>query len=157
MGAYLLFTTAPESVMADSAPPKVKKTDADWQKELTPEQYYVTRQHGTERPFSSPLNVEKREGVYVCSSCGTPLFKSDTKYESGSGWPSFWQPISPDAVTEHEDFSMLSRRVEIRCANCGAHLGHGEDRAGHAPRGLPSGLRDRAAPASTARRRSPGW
>ena len=124
MGAYLLFTTAPESVMVDSAPPKVKKTDADWQKELTPEQYYVTRQHGTERPFSSPLNVEKRQGVYVCSSCGTPLFKSDTKYESGSGWPSFWQPISPDAVTEHEDVSMLMRRIEIRCANCDAHLGH---------------------------------
>jgi peptide-methionine (R)-S-oxide reductase len=124
MGAYLLFATASESVMADSAPPKMKKTDAEWQKELTPEQYYVTRQHGTERPFSSPLNVEKRQGVYVCSSCGTPLFKSDAKYESGSGWPSFWQPISPTAVIEHEDFSMLMRRVEIRCANCDAHLGH---------------------------------
>ncbi len=110
--------------MADPTAPKVKKTAAEWQKELTPEQYYVTRQHGTERPFSSPLNVEKREGVYVCSSCGTPLFKSDTKYESGSGWPSFWQPISPNAVTEHEDVSMLMRRVEIRCANCDAHLGH---------------------------------
>ena len=109
--------------MADTTAPKVKKTDAEWQKELTPEQYYVTRQHGTERPFSSPLNVEKRQGVYVCSSCGTPLFKSDSKYESGSGWPSFWQPISPDAVTEHDDLSLLSRRVEIRCANCDAHLG----------------------------------
>ena len=108
--------------MADR--PKVKKSDADWRKELTPEQYQVTRQHGTERPFSSPLNVEKREGVYVCSSCGSPLFKSDTKYDSGSGWPSFWAPVSPDAVIEHEDFSMLMRRVEIRCATCDAHLGH---------------------------------
>jgi peptide-methionine (R)-S-oxide reductase len=110
--------------MADSAPPKVKKSDAEWRQQLSPEQFYVTRQHGTERPFSSPLNVEKRDGVYACSSCGSPLFKSDTKYESGSGWPSFWQPVSPDAVTEHEDVSMLMRRVEIRCATCDAHLGH---------------------------------
>jgi len=110
--------------MANSAPPKVKKTDAEWRQQLSPEQFYVTRQHGTERPFSSPLNVEKRDGVYACASCGSPLFKSDTKYESGSGWPSFWQPVSPDAVIEHEDVSMLMRRVEIRCANCDAHLGH---------------------------------
>jgi peptide-methionine (R)-S-oxide reductase len=110
--------------MADSAPPKVQKSDAEWRQQLSPEQYYVTRQHGTERPFSSPLNVEKRDGVYACASCGSPLFKSDTKYESGSGWPSFWQPISPNAVTEHEDVSMLMRRVEIRCATCDAHLGH---------------------------------
>ena len=110
--------------MAETTRPKVSKTDAEWRKELTPEQYYVTRQHGTERPFTSPLNVEKRNGVYACVSCGNPLFKSDTKYESGSGWPSFWQPVSPDAVIEHEDVSMLMRRVEIRCAACDAHLGH---------------------------------
>jgi peptide-methionine (R)-S-oxide reductase len=110
--------------MADTAQPKVQKSDAEWREELTPEQYYVTRQHGTERPFSSPLNVEKRKGVYACVACGAPLFKSDTKYESGSGWPSFWAPISPNAVTEHEDSSMLMRRVEIRCATCDAHLGH---------------------------------
>jgi peptide-methionine (R)-S-oxide reductase len=110
--------------MADPARPKVQKSEAEWKKELTPEQYYITRQHGTERPFSSPLNVEKRPGMYVCSSCGAPLFKSDTKYDSGSGWPSFWQPVSPDAVIEHEDFSMLMHRIEIRCANCDAHLGH---------------------------------
>lgn len=110
--------------MAETSRPKVQKTDAEWRKELTPEQYYITRQHGTERPFSSPLNVEKRKGMYVCVSCEAPLFKSDTKYESGSGWPSFWQPLSPDAVTEHEDFSMLMRRIEIRCASCDAHLGH---------------------------------
>lgn len=110
--------------MAETSRPKIEKPDAEWRKELTPEQYYVTRQHGTERPFSSPLNVEKREGVYVCVSCGSPLFKSDAKYESGSGWPSFWEPLSPDAVTEHEDYSMLMRRIEIRCATCDAHLGH---------------------------------
>jgi peptide-methionine (R)-S-oxide reductase len=110
--------------MADAARPKVQKSDAEWRKELTPEQYYVTRQHGTERPFTSPLNVEKRNGVYACVSCGSPLFKSDAKFESGSGWPSFWAPVSPDAVIEHEDFSMLMRRVEIRCATCDAHLGH---------------------------------
>jgi peptide-methionine (R)-S-oxide reductase len=110
--------------MTDSEHPKVEKSDAEWRKELTPEQYYVTRQHGTERPFTSPLNVEKRDGVYACVACGTPLFKSETKYESGSGWPSFWRPISPDAVKEHEDVSMLMRRVEIRCATCNAHLGH---------------------------------
>jgi peptide-methionine (R)-S-oxide reductase len=110
--------------MADPARPNVQKSNAEWQKELTPEQYYVTRQHGTERPFSSPLNVEKRPGMYVCSSCGAPLFKSDTKYDSGSGWPSFWQPVSPGAVIEHEDFSMLMHRIEIRGANCDAHLGH---------------------------------
>jgi peptide-methionine (R)-S-oxide reductase len=104
--------------------PKVVKSDVEWRRQLTPEQYLVTRQHGTERPFSSPLNVEKRKGMYVCVACGAPLFKSDTKYESGSGWPSFWAPVSPDAVTEIEDNSMFMRRIEVRCATCDAHLGH---------------------------------
>jgi peptide-methionine (R)-S-oxide reductase len=110
--------------MADTARPKVTKSDAEWRKELTPEQYYVTRQHGTERPFSSPLNVEKRQGMYACVSCGSPLFKSDAKYESGSGWPSFWQPVSSNAVVEHHDHSLGMDRIEIRCATCDAHLGH---------------------------------
>jgi peptide-methionine (R)-S-oxide reductase len=113
-----------EQIMAETKQPKVVKSDAEWRKELTPEQYEVTRRHGTERPFSSPLNVEKRNGVYACVSCGNPLFKSDTKYDSGSGWPSFWAPVSPDAVIEHEDFSNLMHRIEILCANCNAHLGH---------------------------------
>ena len=121
--------------MADAPRPKVQKSDAEWQKELTPEQYYVTRQHGTERPFTSPLNVEKRDGVYACVACGNPLFKSDTKYESGSGWPSFWQPISPGAVNEHEDRSLGMSRIEITCANCDAHLGH-VFRDGPKPTGL---------------------
>lgn len=110
--------------MAEPSRPKIKKTDAEWRKELTPEQYHITRQHGTERPFSSPLNVEKRKGVYACVACGSPLFKSDTKYESGSGWPSFWAPVSPDAVVEIDDYSMLMHRIEVRCATCDAHLGH---------------------------------
>ena len=113
-----------EALMTDTSRPKVAKSDAEWRKELTPEQYYVTRQHGTERPFSSPLNVEKRKGMYACVSCGSPLFKSDAKYELGSGWPSFWQPVSSDAVVEHHDHALGMHRIEIRCATCDAHLGH---------------------------------
>jgi peptide-methionine (R)-S-oxide reductase len=103
---------------------KINKSDAEWRKELSPEQYYVTREHGTERPWSHPYNHEKRSGTYRCASCGKPLFSSDTKYESGSGWPSFYRPASADAVSEHEDRSLFMKRVEIRCADCEAHLGH---------------------------------
>jgi len=103
---------------------KVSKSDAEWRAELTPEQYQITRKHGTERPWSHAYNHEKRDGTYVCASCGKPLFSSTTKYESGSGWPSFYKPASADAVTEHEDGSLMMRRVEIRCADCEAHLGH---------------------------------
>jgi peptide-methionine (R)-S-oxide reductase len=112
--------------MADTSTsrPKVEKTDAEWRAELTPEQYHVTREHGTERPFTGPYLNEKRKGMYVCVSCGNPLFTSDTKYDSGSGWPSFYAPASKGAVSEHEDGSMLMRRTEIRCSACEAHLGH---------------------------------
>ena len=103
---------------------KISKSNAEWRKELSPEQYHVTREHGTERPWSHPYNHEKRAGTYVCASCGKPLFTSDTKYESGSGWPSFFKPASADAVSEHEDRSLFMKRVEIRCADCEAHLGH---------------------------------
>jgi peptide-methionine (R)-S-oxide reductase len=103
---------------------KISKSNAEWRKELSPEQYHVTREHGTERPWSHPYNHEKRAGTYVCASCGKPLFTSDTKYESGSGWPSFTKPASADAVSEHEDRSLFMKRVEIRCADCEAHLGH---------------------------------
>jgi len=103
---------------------KLNKTDAEWRAELTPEQYHVTREHGTERPFSHPLNKEKRPGTYKCVSCGADLFTSDTKYDSGSGWPSFYAPVSGEAVNEHTDRSHLMQRTEVRCAQCDAHLGH---------------------------------
>lgn len=104
--------------------PKVDKSENEWRAKLSPDQFRVLREHGTERAFSNPLNTEKRDGVYACMACGTPLFSSDSKYDSGSGWPSFFRPISADAVIEHEDGSMFMRRIEIRCATCGGHLGH---------------------------------
>lgn len=93
-------------------------------KALTPEQHYVTQQHGTERPFSHPYNGEKSAGMYKCVVCGAPLFRSETKYNSGSGWPSFYEPVSSDAVSEHTDKSHMMVRTEVRCASCDAHLGH---------------------------------
>ncbi len=101
----------------------VAKSDDEWRKELTPEQYKVLRQHGTERAGTSPLNHEKREGVYFCAGCGTPLFDSATKYESGSGWPSFYKPLE-SAVDTTTDTSHLMVRTEVNCAKCGGHLGH---------------------------------
>ncbi len=103
---------------------RVEKSDAEWRAQLTPEQYKVTRGHGTERAGTSPLNNEKREGVFTCVCCGAPLFASGAKFESGTGWPSFYKPMNGDAVTEHEDRSFLMRRTEVRCARCDAHLGH---------------------------------
>ena len=104
--------------------PPVKKTDAEWRAELTPEQYHVTRRHGTERAYSHPYHNDKSDGVYTCICCGTPLFSSDAKFDSGTGWPSYYQSISPDTVTEHEDRTFFMRRTEVRCASCEAHLGH---------------------------------
>ena len=101
----------------------VAKSDDEWRKELTPEQYRVLRQHGTERAGTSALNNEKRKGVYFCAGCGTPLFDSDTKYESGSGWPSFYKPRD-NAVETETDASHLMVRTEVHCAKCGGHLGH---------------------------------
>ena len=110
--------------MDSKAPIRVSKTEAEWKQQLTPEQYYVTRQHGTERAFSSPLNGEKRQGTFSCACCGAPLFSSNTKFDSGTGWPSFWAPVEKVAVSEHDDRSWLVRRTEVRCAACDAHLGH---------------------------------
>ena len=114
---------------------EIDKPDTEWRKQLTPEQYGVLRAHGTERPGSSPLNREKRKGTFVCAACELPLFASDTKYESGTGWPSFWQPL-PDAVGTTTDRSLLMTRTEVHCRRCGGHLGHVFD---DGPR--PTGLR----------------
>jgi peptide-methionine (R)-S-oxide reductase len=101
-----------------------QRTDEEWRKELSPEAYYVTRQHGTERAFTSPLNKEKREGMFRCVCCGEPLFSSADKFDSGTGWPSYTRPTTPDAVAETEDNSHFMRRTEVHCAKCSAHLGH---------------------------------
>jgi peptide-methionine (R)-S-oxide reductase len=103
---------------------KIVKSDADWRAELTPQQYQVLRQHGTERVGTSSLNREKREGTFTCAGCGQPLFASKAKFDSGSGWPSFDKPTSPTAVSEHDDSSHFMRRTEVRCARCDGHLGH---------------------------------
>lgn len=99
------------------------RNDEEWRKILTPEQYNVLRKHGTERAHTSPLNKEKRNGTFVCAGCGQPLYRSDTKFESGTGWPSFWTPIE-DAVETASDRSWFMVRTEVHCARCQGHLGH---------------------------------
>jgi peptide-methionine (R)-S-oxide reductase len=103
---------------------KIVKTEAEWRAELTPEQYAVTRQKATERPFTGEYVHNKADGTYVCVACGQPLFASDTKFESGTGWPSFWDVIQTGNVELHEDNSYGMRRVEVVCSLCGSHLGH---------------------------------
>ena len=103
---------------------KVHKTEAEWRELLTPEQFHVMREKGTERPFTGALVDNHDDGAYHCAACNAPLFTSDKKFDSGSGWPSFWLPVSPDAIEAHEDSTLGMRRVEVTCAGCGAHLGH---------------------------------
>ena len=105
-------------------PRKIQKTEEEWQDQLNSEQYRVTRMKGTERPFSGEYWDNKEEGVYRCVACGTPLFESETKYESGTGWPSFWAPVDEANVETEEDRSLFMRRIEVHCATCGAHQGH---------------------------------
>jgi peptide-methionine (R)-S-oxide reductase len=101
----------------------IARTEDEWRRSLTPEQYSVLREHGTEPRGSSPLNVEKRDGMFVCAGCGQALFPSDTKFESGTGWPSFWAPIE-GAIGTTTDRSYGMTRIEVHCTRCGGHLGH---------------------------------
>jgi peptide-methionine (R)-S-oxide reductase len=103
---------------------KITKTDAEWRALLTPEQYHVTREKGTERAFSGEYAGTKAPGTYVCVCCGQPLFAAATKFESGTGWPSFWEPVAPDAVATETDRKFFMRRTEVLCSRCDAHLGH---------------------------------
>ena len=102
----------------------IEKTDAEWRAQLTPEQYYITRQKGTEPPFSGALYRNHSDGIYRCVACEAELFRSDAKFESGSGWPSFWIPVNSTAVKTETDTSHGMERIEAMCARCGAHLGH---------------------------------
>ena len=121
--------------VADPGSFKVQLSDAEWRKRLSPAQYRVLRQEGTERPYASPLNDEHRQGTFACAGCDTKAYRSQTKFDSGTGWPSFYEPIS-GAVGEKSDYSMGIRRTEVHCASCGGHLGHVFD---DGPR--PTGLR----------------
>jgi peptide-methionine (R)-S-oxide reductase len=103
---------------------KVQKSEAEWKEQLTSEQFKVTRKKGTERAFTGEYHDCKQPGIYKCVCCGNPLFSSDTKYDSGTGWPSFWKPISEDSVRYEEDRSLFMTRTEVLCAACDAHLGH---------------------------------
>ena len=103
---------------------RVKKTEDQWRRELTPEQYRVLREKGTERAFTGEYHDAKEPGVYRCAGCGAELFASDTKFDSGTGWPSFFQPANEEAVETERDWSLLMPRTEVVCANCGGHLGH---------------------------------
>jgi peptide-methionine (R)-S-oxide reductase len=103
---------------------KIQKSEAEWREQLSAEQYHVLREKGTERAFTGAYWDEHEQGVYRCAACGTELFRSDEKYDSGTGWPSFWEPASSDAVELHDDSSLFMRRIEVTCASCGSHLGH---------------------------------
>ena len=127
-GALALVAAAPvpkaEKKGSTAVIEKVVKTEDEWKKVLTPEQFNVLRKEGTERAFTSPLNHNHEKGVYVCAACGLPLFSSDTKFDSGTGWPSFWAPIDPAHIITKSDRSFFQIRTEVLCARCGGHLGH---------------------------------
>ncbi len=103
---------------------KLQKSEKEWKEQLTPEQFNVTRKKGTERPFTGEYHNNKEKGIYKCICCGTELFSSEEKYDSGTGWPSYWAPINQENIKEETDWSLFMRRTEILCNNCDAHLGH---------------------------------
>ena len=121
IGALALGTARASSAAAERF--EVTKSDAEWRRVLTPEQYYVLRGHGTEAAGSSPLDHEKRKGTFVCAGCDLPVYGSESKFDSGTGWPSFWQPL-PNAIGTSADNTWLSVRTEVHCRRCGGHLGH---------------------------------
>jgi peptide-methionine (R)-S-oxide reductase len=127
VGAAKLFSGGGGSSTAGAATAEndfeVSKSTEEWRRILTPEQYGVLRGHGTERPWTSPLDDERRAGIYACAGCGKPLFSSETKFDSGTGWPSFWAPIE-GAIGTAEDHSLFMARTEVHCARCGGHQGH---------------------------------
>ncbi len=124
LGAALPFVSACGASPAAAKSFPKGRTDAAWRKLLTREQYYVLREAGTERAFTSPLNSEKRKGTFVCAGCANPLYASAAKYDSGTGWPSFWQAIDRGAVGTSTDYLLGYPRTEVHCADCGGHLGH---------------------------------
>jgi peptide-methionine (R)-S-oxide reductase len=127
-----LVSRTPDTTMAEAFP--VQKSDEEWRRALTSDEYAVLRHHHTERPFTSPLNHEERDGTFVCAGCGRPLFDAETKFDSGTGWPSFWRPLDR-AVATTIDRSWLMVRTEVHCPSCGGHLGHVFD-DGPGPTGL---------------------
>jgi peptide-methionine (R)-S-oxide reductase len=140
LAAFSFKQATPQTIKAakgdnDSPFPKVIKTDEEWKRILTPEQYYVARQKGTEAPYSSPLNKIHDKGIFACVCCDLPLFSSKQKFDSGTGWPSFWAPIAKANVSEVVDSSLAETRTEVMCARCDAHLGHVFD-DGPEPTGL---------------------
>jgi peptide-methionine (R)-S-oxide reductase len=108
----------------EKAEPIVKKTEGEWRSILTPQQFHVLREKGTERAFSGEYATTKDKGVYRCAGCGNPLFDSEAKFESGTGWPSFWAPLTPESIEAEKDHSLFMTRTEVRCRRCGGHLGH---------------------------------
>ncbi len=122
VSALMLATTQTQS-QEDQPIKKINLTKAQWKEKLTPAQYHILREEGTEKPFSSPLNEEKRKGIFACAGCDLPLFRSEMKYNSGTGWPSFYDTIA-NAVETKNDFKLLIPRTEYHCARCGGHQGH---------------------------------
>jgi peptide-methionine (R)-S-oxide reductase len=135
LGGLFMTTAAAQKNKPAQRPDKIVKTDAEWQQLLTKEQYYVTRQKGTERAFTGQYWNNHQKGTYLCVCCDLPLFSSDTKFDSGTGWPSFWAPISKANIIEERDTSLGMVRTETLCARCDAHLGHVFD-DGPKPTGL---------------------